>query len=548
MRPATPRRLLPLLLALVSPAAVIPVAVVTGASGDATSDPEPRRVAGEDRYETAAALATDGWDATDTVVVASGEDFPDALAAGALAAAHDAPLLLSRRDELPAPTAATIRDLGAEEAVLVGGRAALTASVRTDVAEIVDDVARVAGPTREATAAQVARAVAAAPHSGGTVGDDPVHDVEDVLVASGDDFPDALAAGGLLAQGRPVLLTRGERLATEVADVLGDLDPDRVTVLGGEAVVSERVVDDLTDLAGEVTRLSGADRYATSVAVLDRITEERDGDAVPLVVANGSAFPDGLAAGPYAARHDAAIVLTPPGRLADAVDRAVRDADLRASVTVVGGETALAGFVSDELAAAGAGETRPEPATEVRELTDAERERMHGTTWEPGCPVGLDDLVMLTVPHRDFSGQLAWGEMVVARDVAGEVAEILDELLAAEFPIARIEPMAAFAGDDDASMAANNSSAFNCRPITGGSRWSEHSYGTAIDLNPVHNPYRRGEAVLPPAGADYLDRGDVRPGMIVEGDAVTAAFDARGWQWGGRWQSLDDWMHFEVPR
>jgi hypothetical protein len=103
----------------------------------------------------------------------------------------------------------------------------------------------------------------------------------------------------------------------------------------------------------------------------------------------------------------------------------------------------------------------------------------------------------------------------------------------------------AYGGDDDASMAADNTSAFNCREITGGGAVSNHALGVAIDINPVENPYVRGGDVLPPAGAEYLDREDVRPGMIVEGD-VTAAFDAIGFDWGGRWRSLQDYQHFEA--
>jgi D-alanyl-D-alanine carboxypeptidase len=116
----------------------------------------------------------------------------------------------------------------------------------------------------------------------------------------------------------------------------------------------------------------------------------------------------------------------------------------------------------------------------------------------------------------------------------------------ARFPIRRMEPVDKYGGSDDASMAADNTSAFNCRPITGTTdRWSNHSYGRAIDINTIENPYVKGGTVLPPAGAAYLDRGDVRPGMIVAGDVVTTAFAAEGFGWGGDYTSLKDYQHFE---
>lgn len=99
----------------------------------------------------------------------------------------------------------------------------------------------------------------------------------------------------------------------------------------------------------------------------------------------------------------------------------------------------------------------------------------------------------------------------------------------------------AFGADDDASMAADNTSAFNCRPITGGGGWSLHSYGVAIDINPRENPYVSGSLVLPPEGAAYLDRSAAVPGLIRAGDPVVA----RGFAWGGYWSDPIDYQHFE---
>ena len=139
--------------------------------------------------------------------------------------------------------------------------------------------------------------------------------------------------------------------------------------------------------------------------------------------------------------------------------------------------------------------------------------------------------------------------LIVNADAADAVVRAFGKLYDARFPIRRMEPVDVYGGSDDASMAADNTSAFNCRPITGTTdRWSNHSYGRAIDINTIENPYVKGTTVLPPAGADYLDRTDVRPGMIVAGDVVTAAFAAEDFGWGGDYTSLKDYQHFErVP-
>lgn len=138
------------------------------------------------------------------------------------------------------------------------------------------------------------------------------------------------------------------------------------------------------------------------------------------------------------------------------------------------------------------------------------------------------------------------GTLIVAADVAEDMVEIMSALFEARFPIERMEPVDVYHGDDDASMAANNTSAFNCRPVTGGSRWSEHSYGTAIDVNPLINPYVRRDLVLPPGGAPYVDRNVEAPGLIREGDVVVDAFSEYGWYWGGSWSFPKDYQHFST--
>jgi hypothetical protein len=145
-----------------------------------------------------------------------------------------------------------------------------------------------------------------------------------------------------------------------------------------------------------------------------------------------------------------------------------------------------------------------------------------------------------------MDGKAHTGRLVVAADVVDDMIGIMADLFEARFPIERIEPVDVYDGNDNRSMAANNTSAFNCRPVTGGSSWSEHSYGRAIDVNPLLNPYVRGGTVLPPQGQRYADRSLDEPGMIHAGDVVVEAFSARGWVWGGTWSSPKDYQHFST--
>lgn len=172
------------------------------------------------------------------------------------------------------------------------------------------------------------------------------------------------------------------------------------------------------------------------------------------------------------------------------------------------------------------------------------RRRMNGISWRPGCPVALDRLRLLRVPHWGLDGEVHRGRLVVRAKQARPMLRTLRELYADGFPIAKMRLVDAYDGDDDRSMADNNTAAFNCRRVSGTDRWSEHAYGRAIDINPVQNPYVRGDTVEPEAGRAYLDRSDVRPGMIVQPGPVVRAFGDVGWEWGGDWSSSKDYQHF----
>ena len=126
------------------------------------------------------------------------------------------------------------------------------------------------------------------------------------------------------------------------------------------------------------------------------------------------------------------------------------------------------------------------------------------------------------------------------------MADAFGSLYDAGFPIARMRLVDDYGADDDRSMAANNTSGFNCRRVAGQRSWSQHAYGAAIDINPVQNPYVRRTSVLPAAGRAYVDRTRQRPGMVLAGDPVVRAFAAVRWGWGGGFRSLKDYQHFSA--
>lgn len=173
-------------------------------------------------------------------------------------------------------------------------------------------------------------------------------------------------------------------------------------------------------------------------------------------------------------------------------------------------------------------------------------EKILGVSWKENAPVKLEELSCIYVTYWGFDEIEHVGEMIVHKKIAQEVTEIFKELYEARFPIEKIMLIDEYDANDDLSMADNNSSAFCSREVTGKKGvFSQHSYGAAIDINPIQNPYIKGDIILPEEGSIYIDRSNVRKGMIIKGDVCYNAFKSRGWIWGGEWSSLKDYQHFQ---
>jgi hypothetical protein len=168
------------------------------------------------------------------------------------------------------------------------------------------------------------------------------------------------------------------------------------------------------------------------------------------------------------------------------------------------------------------------------------------STWQPGCPVGKADLAWLRMTYWGFDQARHSGEMLVDGSVARDLVDVFRQLYRAKFPI---ESMAiATLADLDARPTGdgNVTGSFACRPIRGGTEFSQHAYGLAVDLNPFQNPYHNGDVVLPELASAYLDRNWVRPGMITPDGPAWRAFASIGWTWGGDWSGLKDYQHFSA--
>ena len=185
----------------------------------------------------------------------------------------------------------------------------------------------------------------------------------------------------------------------------------------------------------------------------------------------------------------------------------------------------------------------------IEPIPESMKSDMKGVSWHSECPVSLEELVLVKADYLTLSGLPAKGELIVNKSQAEKVVAALKELYEMRFPLERMDRIIKYDGEDPKSMAANNTSAFRCSPLErerfhSRGTWSEHASGDAIDINPLYNPYVKGDVVQPPEGRPYVDRSKSHPYMVTP--SVVSAFAKQGWKWGGDWKSLKDWQHFSA--
>ncbi|NOX28636.1 MAG: peptidase S8, partial [Actinobacteria bacterium] len=289
---------------------------------------------GSDRYGTAVAVSQAGFPSgASTVYIATGQNFPDALAAAPLAVNEPGPVLLVRRDSIPSQTIVEIQRLNPDRVVVLGGTAAVSASVADELTTY-GQVERIAGADRYATAAEIARVAFGS-------------SAETVFVAVGTSFPDAVAAAPVAAgDSAPILLVQHNSIPAATRAVLRDMRPKKIVVVGGGTSVSSSVVSALGQFASDtVVSIAGSDRYETSALLA---AYAHPGGAASVFVATGTAFPDALTAGAVAGAKHAPIVLVRQNSLPGSVSAELLDLDPR-YVTVLGGTAAVSNTVSQSL-------------------------------------------------------------------------------------------------------------------------------------------------------------------------------------------------------
>ena len=168
------------------------------------------------------------------------------------------------------------------------------------------------------------------------------------------------------------------------------------------------------------------------------------------------------------------------------------------------------------------------------------------STWRPGCPVGKGDLAWIRTTYWGFDRARHSGEILVNGAVADDVVDVLRQLYRARFPIESMGIARAEDLDAPPTGDGNVTGSFACRPVRGGTEYSQHAYGLAVDLDPFQNPFHRDDLVLPELASSYLDRGWLRPGMITPDGPAVHAFASIGWEWGGNWSTLKDYQHFSL--
>ena len=296
------------------------------------------RLAGDDRFATAAIVSASVFAPSVPVVyVATGMSFPDALAAGPAARTEGGPLLLATRTAVPPATKAELTRLKPGRIVVVGGVGAVSDTVFNQLRSYTSgSVTRRAGADRFATAAAISRATF---RDGSSV----------AYIATGADYPDALSAGAVAAGAKaPILLARQTALPDPTIRELERLSPSRIVVMGGPNAISDGVVAQLRAYAGTVTRVSGADRYATSVG-LSGSTFSADGPTT-VYVATGRSFPDGLSAGPVAGRRGSPLLLVPGTSLPAGVAAELKRLN-PTNVVIVGGPSVVTETVRNQIRA-----------------------------------------------------------------------------------------------------------------------------------------------------------------------------------------------------
>ncbi|MDZ7818572.1 MAG: M15 family metallopeptidase [Aliarcobacter sp.] len=190
-------------------------------------------------------------------------------------------------------------------------------------------------------------------------------------------------------------------------------------------------------------------------------------------------------------------------------------------------------------------------ASNIKQIDENYAQKMKGVSFHKNCPVSLSDLRIVNIKHLGFDNNIYFGDMIVHKDVADEVSLIFQELFEISYPIKQISPIEKYNGDDFESIEANNTSAFNCRLAEGSNKYSKHSYGKALDINPIENPYVYKDGTTSHKDSiKYLireqnDKSNENKAVLTSSSKAVQIFKKYGWKWGGDWKNTKDYQHFQ---
>jgi putative cell wall-binding protein len=301
-----------------------------------------QRIGGTDRFEVSAAISTDTFPGPAAVPIAyivSGESFPDALSASALAGLQGGPVLLTRKAALPDSIRTELSRIDPIKIVVLGGVNAVSDAVVADLKRFSPTVTRIGGADRFEVSAAASRAVFAP----GT----PVPTVSRLYIASGENYPDALSGSAAAAfKGGPVLLVTKSGIPATVKTELLRIRPSEIVVLGGTNAVDETVIDELKqDVQSMTSRISGSDRFAVSAKTSAVFPA---GTTKTVFVASGENYPDALSGGVAAARNLGPLLLVRSGSLPDEIKAELRRLQ-PTKIVILGGASAVGVSVESEL-------------------------------------------------------------------------------------------------------------------------------------------------------------------------------------------------------
>ena len=292
-----------------------------------------KRLAGDDRYETAIKISKDNFKSADTVVLASGTNSADALAASSLATSKSAPILLTKRNEIGKNVFDEIKRLNANNVIVVGGKVSISEKVVSDLKDKNITVKRLAGDNRYETSYEIAKELLKS------------NKAKEAIIVNGFKNVDALSVSSLATkENLPILLNDGNRLSKDIKNIVEDSNIKKMYIIGGRTSLPRRIEDNIKALDIEYERLAGEDRYETSSKIAKYAYENSD----KVILASGENSIDALAAGVLTKMEKAPMLLVQKRRIPKSISNRIEESKAK-KFLLIGGEKTISDRVKDKV-------------------------------------------------------------------------------------------------------------------------------------------------------------------------------------------------------